>query len=108
MPAFSRGLRAFVPKQDYVCLQCLQFSTTLAAQSGHNRWSKIKHDKGAVDAKKNVQRSEFSRLIAFASKSQTSLYFVLLIITNCYTVGGGDPNMNPALASVLLAAKKGT
>jgi hypothetical protein len=70
MPAFSRGLRALALKGDFVCSRCLQFSTTSAAQSGHNRWSKIKHDKGAVDAKKNVQRSEFSRSIAFASKSK--------------------------------------
>jgi hypothetical protein len=69
MPAFSRGLRALIPKQEFLCSRCIQFSTTSTAQSGHNRWSKIKHDKGAVDAKKNVQRSQFARSIAFASKS---------------------------------------
>lgn len=107
MAAFSRGLRTFVPQQHYVCSRCLQFSSTSAVRSGHNRWSKIKHDKGAVDAKKNVQRSEFSKSIAFASKSQPSSCFSLFIIANFETVGGGDPNLNPALASVLLAAKKG-
>lgn len=67
MAATSRGLRSSFLRQDFVCSRCL-FSTTSSVQSGHNRWSKIKHDKGAVDAKKNVQRSVFSREIALASK----------------------------------------
>lgn len=32
----------------------------------------------------------------------------LSIVANDQIVGGGDPNLNPALASVLVAAKKGT
>ncbi|CAL3966090.1 unnamed protein product [Diplocarpon coronariae] len=88
MAATSRGLRMLVPRRDFLCSRCL-FSTTLSAQSGHNRWSKIKHDKGAVDAKKNVQRSALSREIILASK----LY-------------GGDPNVNPRLAAILVNAKK--
>ncbi|KAJ5033418.1 uncharacterized protein L3040_008534 [Drepanopeziza brunnea f. sp. 'multigermtubi'] len=88
MSATSRGLRSFVSREVSVCSRCL-FSTSSSVLSGHNRWSKIKHDKGAVDAKKNVQRSIFSREIALASK----LY-------------GGDPNMNPRLAAILVNAKK--
>ncbi|ATZ58682.1 hypothetical protein BCIN_16g03920 [Botrytis cinerea B05.10] len=90
MPAFSRGLRPFL-RTDYICSKCLQFSTTSAASSGHNRWSKIKHDKGAVDAKKTKARSIIAHDIALAVK-----------------LHGADPYINPRLATVLAAAKKGT
>lgn len=76
MAAFSRGLRGFSPRGDYICSRCLQFSTTYVVQSGHNRWSKIKHDKGAVDAKKNLQRSALSKEIVFASKCMSPQFFV--------------------------------
>jgi hypothetical protein len=79
MAAFSRGLRLLAPKGEFTCSRCLQFSTTSIAQSGHNRWSKIKHDKGAVDAKKNVQRSALSKEIALASKRMPFPSFKLLI-----------------------------
>ncbi len=36
--------------------------------SGHNKWSKIKHKKGAVDAKRSKIFSKHSRLIALESK----------------------------------------
>ncbi|KAH7377967.1 transcriptional regulator TACO1-like protein [Cadophora sp. MPI-SDFR-AT-0126] len=88
MNTSSRGLRTLVRRKDFICSKCL-FSTTSNLQSGHSRWSKIKHDKGAVDAKKNVQRSQFSREIALASK-----------------LWGPDVNSNYRLASVLAAAKK--
>ncbi|PBP22812.1 hypothetical protein BUE80_DR006347 [Diplocarpon rosae] len=88
MATTSRGIHTLVPRRSLICLRCL-FSTSSSAQSGHNRWSKIKHDKGAVDAKKNVLRSALSREIILASK----LY-------------GGDPNMNPRLAAILVNAKK--
>lgn len=57
--------------------------------SGHNRWSKIKHEKGAADAKKNAQRSTFSKHLTLYSR----LY-------------GPDPNLNPQLSAVIAAAKK--
>ena len=68
MAAFSRGVKSFSPRSELICSRCLPFSTIAAAQSGHSRWSKIKHDKGAVDAKKNVQRSVYAREIALCSK----------------------------------------
>ncbi|KAH8821469.1 transcriptional regulator TACO1-like protein [Xylogone sp. PMI_703] len=89
MAAFSRGVRALAHQWEYSYIQCLSFSTTSVAQSGHNRWSKIKHDKMGVDAKKNQQRSMFAHEIALASK-----------------LHGGDPNTNPRLATVLATAKK--
>jgi YebC/PmpR family DNA-binding regulatory protein len=56
--------------------------------SGHNKWSSIKHKKGAADAKRG---KIFSRLIKE--------------ITVAARMGGGDPNANPRLRSAITAAK---
>ncbi|RAL60822.1 hypothetical protein DID88_010147 [Monilinia fructigena] len=88
MPAFSRGLRPLF-RTDYISLKSTNFSTTSVASSGHNRWSKIKHDKGAVDAKKTKARSIIAHDIALAVK-----------------LHGADPYINPRLATVLATAKK--
>ncbi|TID02777.1 putative transcriptional regulatory protein [Colletotrichum higginsianum] len=54
------------------CHQCLRpLSTTPAAPSGHNKWSKIKHRKGAADAQKNSMRSQHSKMIALYSRRAT-------------------------------------
>ena len=68
MAAFSRGLPSLPTRGHLISARCVQFSTTSTAQSGHNRWSKIKHDKGSADAKKNLQRSVFAREITLASR----------------------------------------
>jgi YebC/PmpR family DNA-binding regulatory protein len=65
------------------------FTTTPTHLSGHNRWSKIKHDKGKADAHKNRQRSIFAQEIATASK-----------------LFGADVNSNPKLADLVTKAKK--
>lgn len=65
------------------------FSIFSHLSSGHNRWSKIKHDKGKNDAAKNRQRSVFANEITNASK----LY-------------GPDPNSNPKLADIITKAKR--
>jgi YebC/PmpR family DNA-binding regulatory protein len=65
------------------------FSASAAQLSGHNRWSKIKHDKGKADAYKNRQRSIFAQEIATASK-----------------LFGPDVNANPKLADLVTKAKK--
>lgn len=88
----SRGLYSAIAKSRNahakLCqLRCLH--TTPAARSGHNRWSKIKHDKGKNDAIKNRQRSVFAQEIATASK-----------------IFGPDPNMNPRLADIITKAKR--
>ncbi|KAH7310094.1 transcriptional regulator TACO1-like protein [Rhexocercosporidium sp. MPI-PUGE-AT-0058] len=88
MATSARSLRPILRQKDFICSKCV-FSTTTSIQSGHSRWSKIKHDKGAVDAKKNVQRSNFSREIALASK-----------------LWGPDVTNNYRLAAILAAAKK--
>ncbi len=56
--------------------------------SGHSKWSTIKRKKGAADAKRGKIFSQLAKEITVAAKA-----------------GGGDPNANPRLRTVLLAAK---
>jgi YebC/PmpR family DNA-binding regulatory protein len=56
--------------------------------SGHNKWSTIKHKKGAADAKRGKIFSRLSKEITLAAKA-----------------GGGDPDTNPRLRSAIAAAK---
>jgi len=56
--------------------------------SGHSKWAKIKHFKGALDAKRGKVFSKLAKEIAIAAK-----------------MGGGDPNMNPRLRMVLLKSR---
>ncbi|KAI1344284.1 YebC-like protein [Xylariaceae sp. FL0016] len=79
--------RSFAPT---ICAQCSRsYHASASLRAGHNKWSKIKHQKGANDMKKNAQRNTFSKNLTLFSK----LY-------------GPDPNMNSSLASVITAAKK--
>jgi YebC/PmpR family DNA-binding regulatory protein len=56
--------------------------------SGHSKWSKIKHQKEANDAKKSKEFSKISALITHAAKT-----------------GGGDLDMNPSLRMYVDKAK---
>ena len=56
--------------------------------AGHNKWSKVKRLKGALDAKRGKIFSALSKEISVSAKS-----------------GGGDPAMNPRLRSAILAAR---
>lgn len=56
--------------------------------SGHSKWSKIKHAKGAADAKKGKIFSKLSEQITIAAKE-----------------GGGDTNSNPSLRLLVDKAK---
>ena len=56
--------------------------------SGHSKWAKIKHFKGALDAKRGKVFSKLAKEIAIAAKQ-----------------GGGDPGMNPRLRMVLLKSR---
>jgi YebC/PmpR family DNA-binding regulatory protein len=56
--------------------------------SGHSKWSKVKHFKGAVDAKRAKIFSKLAREITIAAKT-----------------GGGDPDMNPRLRMILLKCR---
>lgn len=56
--------------------------------AGHSKWAKVKHFKGALDAKRGRIFSKLSREITIAAKQ-----------------GGGDPDMNPRLRMVLLKCR---
>jgi len=56
--------------------------------SGHSKWSTIKRAKGANDAKRGKIFSRLSRDITLSAKS-----------------GGGDPDMNPRLRTIMLKAR---
>lgn len=90
----SRGVSSIIGPwhRPYVCPKCLNrraFATTTSLYSGHNRWSKIKHDKGKNDAVKNRHRSFFAHEIATASK-----------------MFGPEPQSNPRLADLITKAKR--
>ncbi len=57
--------------------------------SGHSKWHSIKHKKGAADAKRG---KIFTRLIKE--------------LTVAARAGGGDPDMNPRLRTIILDAKQ--
>jgi YebC/PmpR family DNA-binding regulatory protein len=56
--------------------------------SGHNKWSTIKHKKGAEDAKRGKIFTKLIKEITVAAR-----------------MGGGDPNANPRLRSAIQTAK---
>ncbi|CEI93160.1 hypothetical protein RMCBS344292_07400 [Rhizopus microsporus] len=71
----------FVPQLLPICFQQQRFA-------GHNKWSKVKHIKGAKDAKKSLLYSKISLEIVSAAKT-----------------GGPDPLLNNRLAAALNRAK---
>src|SRR5436309_265769 len=56
--------------------------------AGHSKWAKVKHFKGAIDAKRAKIFSKLSKEISIAAK-----------------IGGGDPALNPRLRMVLLKCR---
>jgi YebC/PmpR family DNA-binding regulatory protein len=56
--------------------------------AGHSKWAKVKHFKGAIDAKRGKIFSKLGREITIAAK-----------------MGGGDPDMNPRLRMVLFKCR---
>ena len=56
--------------------------------AGHSRWAKVKHFKGAIDAKRGRIFSKLAKEITIAAK-----------------IAGGDPVMNPRLRMVLLRCR---
>ncbi len=56
--------------------------------SGHNKWSTIKHKKGAADAKRGKLFSKLIKEITIAAR-----------------MGGGDPEANPRLRTAVNAAR---
>ena len=56
--------------------------------SGHSKWAKVKHFKGALDAKRGKIFSKLAKEITIAAK-----------------ISGGDPGMNPRLRMALLKSR---
>lgn len=56
--------------------------------AGHSKWAKVKHFKGAIDAKRGLIFSKLAREITIAAKQ-----------------GGGDPALNARLRMVLLKCR---
>jgi YebC/PmpR family DNA-binding regulatory protein len=56
--------------------------------AGHSRWAKVKHFKGAIDAKRGKIFSKLSKEITIAAR-----------------IGGADPGMNPRLRLALLKCR---
>src|SRR5919112_6030449 len=56
--------------------------------SGHSKWHTIKHKKGAADAKRGKIFTRIIKELTVAARN-----------------GGGDPNMNPRLRTIIAEAK---
>src|SRR5919205_4067529 len=56
--------------------------------SGHSKWASIKHKKAVVDARRGAHFTKLARAIQVAARE-----------------GGGDPEMNAALANAVQKAK---
>ena len=56
--------------------------------AGHSKWAKVKHFKGAIDAKRAKIFAKLSKEITIAAK-----------------IGGGDPGMNPRLRMALFKSR---
>lgn len=56
--------------------------------SGHSKWSKVKHYKGVLDARRGKVFSKLAKEISVACK-----------------IGGGDPGFNPRLRTILMKAR---
>ncbi|ODQ56217.1 DUF28-domain-containing protein [Saitoella complicata NRRL Y-17804] len=65
------------------------FASSPTALAGHNKWSKIRHKKGAADAQKSVTFSKLAKEITSAAKA-----------------GGTNPADNLRLAGLIANAKK--
>ena len=57
--------------------------------SGHSKWATIKHKKGALDAKRGAIFTKIIKELTVAAKN-----------------GGGNPDSNPRLRTVLAKAKE--
>ncbi|CEP17644.1 hypothetical protein [Parasitella parasitica] len=78
--------------------------------AGHNKWSKVKHTKGAKDAKKSIMYSKMSLEIVSAARGllEKSIMLNSLLekkINRIYEAGGIDPSVNNKLQAILNRAK---
>lgn len=69
-------------------------------RSGHNRWSKIRHTKGAKDAVRGDQFGKLSKEISIAAKCKHCCRWLTV-------AGGRDLQYNDRLYDLVALAKKG-
>ncbi|OKL62697.1 hypothetical protein UA08_01409 [Talaromyces atroroseus] len=74
---------------NWVCNACRAFSMSAADQSGHSRWSTIKHDKAKNDKAKSKERGILTQELINASQ-----------------LWGPDPKNNPRLQLAIARAKQ--
>ncbi|KAK3990236.1 transcriptional regulator TACO1-like protein [Cladorrhinum sp. PSN332] len=90
MASLTRPSSSFFKSTKSLCAQCRRtFVSTPMLTSGHNKWSKIRHEKAAADIKKGRERNILAKNIVFQCR-----------------VFGADPAQNPGLAAAIHAAKK--
>lgn len=87
---------------------CRCFSLASNLRSGHNRWSKIKHEKAKVDVRTQTIEVWEEETIDHAhqasmTKQRSALAHELQLTSKQY---GADPQYNPHLATIITAAKK--
>lgn len=80
MASVIRGVSPFIrlplprPRPNSLQCQCLRSFTTSSVQlSGHNKWSKIKHEKGAADKKRSQLHGSIAKLLTLYSKRPSIL-----------------------------------
>jgi YebC/PmpR family DNA-binding regulatory protein len=81
----KRGVTCAAERFNISTLQCCNDHENMA---GHSKWAKVKHFKGAIDAKRGKIFSKLSREITIAAK-----------------IAGKDPAMNPRLRMALLKCR---
>jgi YebC/PmpR family DNA-binding regulatory protein len=86
---FTAGFCYFKPVQDQGSHPGPENCFLEYLMSGHNKWSSIKHKKGAADAKRGAIFTKIIRELTVSAKS-----------------GGGDPNSNPRLRLAIEKAKE--
>jgi YebC/PmpR family DNA-binding regulatory protein len=84
----TKKLETRKPYRYTQALGCTAF-THHSTMSGHSKWASIKHKKGATDAKRGKIFTRHAKLIEIAAREG----------------GGGDPNTNPRLRTVIDSAK---
>jgi transcriptional/translational regulatory protein YebC/TACO1 len=96
--------RALAGAQTYF-LPTRSLSCSAITRSGHNRWSKIKHDKGKEDAIKSKARGFLSEDVTMASRCAYREPTPRTVLTALD--GGPDPNLNSRLGIAIANAKRG-
>lgn len=97
MTSLFRTLAPFTrpAKPSSVCAQCRRsFVSSPVLPSGHNKWSKIRHDKAANDAKKGRARTFFTQNITLYSK-RTPPSSTLFRLVKTYTSQSLRPGSQP-------------